>query len=93
MIPAFQLGYIILKQAAFSNIDNGPRLNAQWIYNTPVHSDVEAKLRNLLVDLGNANKILGIQVHICGYIDIGHNSLRFNFSVISSGSLSYCTQL
>ncbi|KAL8107002.1 uncharacterized protein LOC141670700 isoform X1 [Apium graveolens] len=47
------------------NIDNGPRSNAQWIYNTPVHSDVEAKLRHLLVELGNADKILGIQV--CAY--------------------------
>ncbi|XAR69621.1 Cadmium-transporting ATPase [Bertholletia excelsa] len=49
------------------NISRGPRLNAQWIYDTPVHSDVEAKLRHLLVELGNADKILGIQV--CAYKD------------------------
>ncbi|KAK9279719.1 hypothetical protein L1049_013401 [Liquidambar formosana] len=41
--------------------------NAQWIYDTPVHSDVEAKLRKLLVELGNDDKILGIQV--CAYKD------------------------
>nr|XP_048331176.1 esterase/beta-lactamase LipL-like isoform X1 [Ziziphus jujuba var. spinosa]XP_048331177.1 esterase/beta-lactamase LipL-like isoform X1 [Ziziphus jujuba var. spinosa]XP_048331178.1 esterase/beta-lactamase LipL-like isoform X1 [Ziziphus jujuba var. spinosa]XP_048331179.1 esterase/beta-lactamase LipL-like isoform X1 [Ziziphus jujuba var. spinosa]XP_048331180.1 esterase/beta-lactamase LipL-like isoform X1 [Ziziphus jujuba var. spinosa] len=40
-------------------VDNG------WIYDTPVHSDVEAKLRHLLVDL--QNDILGIQV--CAYKD------------------------
>ncbi|KAK2982896.1 hypothetical protein RJ640_003552 [Escallonia rubra] len=48
-----------------SNISNGPALNAQWILNTPAHSDLEAKLRHLLVELGNADKILGIQV--CAY--------------------------
>lgn len=37
-------------------------VNDQWIDDTPVHSDVEAKLRQLLVDLGRNNKILGIQV-------------------------------
>ncbi|KAK2994048.1 hypothetical protein RJ640_012318 [Escallonia rubra] len=47
------------------NISNGPALNAQWILNTPAHSDLEAKLRHLLVELGNADKILGIQV--CAY--------------------------
>ncbi|XP_059662977.1 uncharacterized protein LOC132308779 [Cornus florida] len=49
------------------NINNGPALNAQWVHNTPVHSDVEAKLRQLLVELGNGDKILGIQV--CAYKD------------------------
>lgn len=44
------------------NINKRPAANAQWIYNTPVHSDVEAKLRQLLVELGNNDKILGIQV-------------------------------
>lgn len=46
-----------------SNLNRGPSLNPRWIYDTPVHSDVEAKLRQLLVELGNAEKILGIQVH------------------------------
>ncbi|KAA8525727.1 hypothetical protein F0562_007582 [Nyssa sinensis] len=45
------------------NINKGPALKSQWIYNTPAHSDVEAKLRQLLVELGNGDKILGIQVH------------------------------
>ncbi|XP_065849001.1 uncharacterized protein [Euphorbia lathyris] len=49
------------------SINKGPEINAQWIYNTPVHSDVEAKLRQLLVELGNEEKILGIQV--CAYKD------------------------
>ncbi|GAV63660.1 Beta-lactamase domain-containing protein/ABC1 domain-containing protein/WaaY domain-containing protein [Cephalotus follicularis] len=49
------------------NINKGPAVNEQWIYDTPVHSDVEAKLRQLLIKLGNDNKILGIQV--CAYKD------------------------
>nr|XP_016478916.1 PREDICTED: uncharacterized protein LOC107800283 [Nicotiana tabacum] len=49
------------------NLNRGPALNPRWIYDTPVHSDVEAKLRQLLVELGNAEKILGIQV--CAYKD------------------------
>lgn len=48
-------------------INKGPALNSQWIYDTPVHSDVETKLRRLLVELGNDDKILGIQV--CAYKD------------------------
>ncbi|KAE8700279.1 putative ABC1 family protein [Hibiscus syriacus] len=49
------------------NINRGPAANVQWIYNTLVHSDVEAKLRQLLFELGNNDKILGIQV--CAYKD------------------------
>ncbi|GMJ14767.1 hypothetical protein like AT5G24810 [Hibiscus trionum] len=49
------------------NINRGPSINVQWIYNTPAHSDVEAKLRQLLVELGNNDKILGILV--CAYKD------------------------
>ncbi|EOY29154.1 ABC1 family protein, putative [Theobroma cacao] len=43
---------------------------SKWIYNTPVHSDVEAKLRQLLVELGNNDKILGIQdyIHLPKYL-------------------------
>lgn len=48
-------------------INKGPAVNSQWIYDTPVHSDVETKLRRLLVELGNDDKILGIQV--CAYKD------------------------
>eukprot|EP00262_Sarcandra_glabra_P015077 TRINITY_DN4574_c0_g1_i1.p1 TRINITY_DN4574_c0_g1~~TRINITY_DN4574_c0_g1_i1.p1 ORF type:complete len:955 (+),score=165.26 TRINITY_DN4574_c0_g1_i1:123-2987(+) len=48
------------------SIKTGPTMNAQWIYDTPVHSDVEVKLRQLLVELGN-DTILGIQV--CAYKD------------------------
>ncbi|KAM5565449.1 beta-lactamase domain-containing protein 2-like [Rosa sericea] len=41
--------------------------NDHWIYDTPPLSDVEAKLRPLLVQLGNDNKLLGVQV--CAYKD------------------------
>ncbi|XWS70610.1 hypothetical protein CRYUN_Cryun03dG0061400 [Craigia yunnanensis] len=54
-------------ESVIGNINKRPAENAQWIYNTPVHSDVEAKLRQLLVELGNNEKILGIQV--CAYKD------------------------
>ncbi|KAF5177129.1 Abc1 family protein [Thalictrum thalictroides] len=47
-------------------ISRGPVTNAQWI-STPVHSDLEAKLRELLIKLGDDDKILGIQV--CAYKD------------------------
>ncbi|KAJ7958616.1 Beta-lactamase-related protein [Quillaja saponaria] len=49
------------------HIFRGPSVNDSWICDTPVHSDVEAKLRQLLVELGSNNKILGIQV--CAYKD------------------------
>nr|XP_043629093.1 uncharacterized protein LOC122600446 [Erigeron canadensis] len=39
--------------------------SSKWIYDSPVNSDVEAKLRRFLVE--NADKILGIQV--CAYKD------------------------
>ncbi|KAF8389457.1 hypothetical protein HHK36_026152 [Tetracentron sinense] len=49
------------------NFKKGPATNAQWIYDTPVHSDVEVKLRQLLLELRNDDKILGVQV--CAYKD------------------------
>lgn len=49
-----------------ANIKSGPSVNTQWICDTPIHSDVEAKLRKLLLELGS-DKILGIQV--CAYKD------------------------
>ncbi|KAL3613836.1 hypothetical protein CASFOL_041910 [Castilleja foliolosa] len=49
------------------NVNVGPAFNANWIQDTPVLSNVEEKLRKLLIELGNANKILGIQV--CAYKD------------------------
>ncbi|XP_030475469.2 uncharacterized protein LOC115692678 [Syzygium oleosum] len=48
-------------------IYKAPAVNAQWVCDTPVLSAVEAKLRQLLIDLGNDDKILGIQV--CAYKD------------------------
>ncbi|XP_044509223.1 uncharacterized protein LOC123228086 [Mangifera indica] len=49
------------------NMNKGPATNPQWIYDSPTHSEVEAKLREFLVQLGNEDKILGIQV--CAYKD------------------------
>lgn len=46
----------------FRSVNKGPAVNSQWIYDTPPHSDVETKLRQLLIELGNEEKILGIQV-------------------------------
>ncbi|KAE9588953.1 hypothetical protein Lal_00012681 [Lupinus albus] len=48
-------------------IDKGPSVNDRWVFDSPVHSDVEAKLRQLLIELGSNDKILGIQV--CAYKD------------------------
>ncbi|KAJ0477671.1 putative beta-lactamase/transpeptidase [Helianthus annuus] len=42
--------------------------DARWLYDSPVNSDIEAKLRRFLVELKNTtDKILGIQV--CAYKD------------------------
>ncbi|EPS66438.1 hypothetical protein M569_08337 [Genlisea aurea] len=49
------------------NVSRGLAFNANWIHDTPVLSSVEEKLRKLLVELGTAEKILGIQV--CAYKD------------------------
>ncbi|KAK9077791.1 hypothetical protein SSX86_006129 [Deinandra increscens subsp. villosa] len=50
-----------------SDMNHGPSSNPKWVCDSPVHSDVEAKLRRFLVELGNADRILGIQ--ICAYKD------------------------
>ncbi|XP_076937703.1 uncharacterized protein LOC143605474 [Bidens hawaiensis] len=50
-----------------SDMNHGPSTNPNWVYDSSVHSDVEAKLRHFLVELGNADRILGIQV--CAYKD------------------------
>ncbi|KAI3703577.1 hypothetical protein L1987_73767 [Smallanthus sonchifolius] len=54
---------------AASNMDNGVASNTTWLYDSPVNSDVETKLRCFLVESKNADRILGIQV--CAYKD-GH---------------------
>ncbi|KAF5203790.1 Abc1 family protein, partial [Thalictrum thalictroides] len=41
--------------------------NAQFFYDSPIQSDLEAKLKQLLIKLASANKIIGIQV--CVYKD------------------------
>ncbi|KAG8636469.1 uncharacterized protein LOC110602898 [Manihot esculenta] len=55
------------ESALLGSVNKGPAVNSQWIYDTPPHSDVETKLRQLLIELGNEEKILGIQV--CAYKD------------------------
>ncbi|KAI3687292.1 hypothetical protein L1987_80986 [Smallanthus sonchifolius] len=63
--------YRIIRPFAESALEcdtnEGPKDNADWVCDSPVNSEVEAKLRALLVKLGNADKILGIQV--CAYKD------------------------
>uniref|UniRef100_A0A1J3D5C1 AarF domain-containing protein kinase 1 n=1 Tax=Noccaea caerulescens TaxID=107243 RepID=A0A1J3D5C1_NOCCA len=49
------------------SISRGPTVDAHWIHDSPIHSEVESKLRKLLVELGSIQKILGIQV--CAYKD------------------------
>ncbi|XP_071737335.1 uncharacterized protein [Rutidosis leptorrhynchoides] len=45
----------------------GPASSPNWVYDSPILSDVEAKLRRFLVELGTAGRIIGIQV--CAYKD------------------------
>lgn len=46
----------------FRSISRGPTVDAHWIHDSPIHSDVESKVRKLLAELGSIQKILGIQV-------------------------------
>ncbi|PWA59218.1 protein kinase-like domain, Beta-lactamase/transpeptidase-like protein [Artemisia annua] len=55
------------ESALESDLNERPKDNAEWVCDSPVNSELEAKLRPLLVKLGNADKILGIQV--CAYKD------------------------
>ncbi|KAK9065645.1 hypothetical protein SSX86_015046 [Deinandra increscens subsp. villosa] len=48
-------------------MNSGAASNSRWLYDSPVNSDVEAKLRSFLVESKNADRILGIQV--CAYKD------------------------
>ncbi|KAJ0716075.1 putative carboxylesterase [Helianthus annuus] len=48
--------------------NNGPAATeTRWLYDSPVNSNVEAKLRRFLVELKDTDRILGIQV--CAYKD------------------------
>ncbi|XP_020578363.1 uncharacterized protein LOC110023342 [Phalaenopsis equestris] len=53
------------EEALLGKSNNAPKINAEWICDTPAHSDVDVKLRQLLVEMGD--KILGLQV--CAYKD------------------------
>ncbi|XP_071730507.1 uncharacterized protein [Rutidosis leptorrhynchoides] len=48
-------------------MNNGPASSPKWVYDSPVLSDVEAKLRRFLIDSANDGLIIGIQV--CAYKD------------------------
>ncbi|KAK9065643.1 hypothetical protein SSX86_015044 [Deinandra increscens subsp. villosa] len=57
-------------------MDSGAASGARWLYDSPLNSDVEAKLRSFLVESKNADRILGIQVLfvtvkavVCAYKD------------------------
>ncbi|KAI3703579.1 hypothetical protein L1987_73769 [Smallanthus sonchifolius] len=63
--PSYQSGWCM----RLSNMNNGGASNTRWLYDSPVNSDVDAKLRRFLVESKNADRILGIQV--CAYKD-GH---------------------
>ncbi|GFS42000.1 ABC1 family protein [Actinidia rufa] len=69
------------------NIHKGPALNVHWIYDTPVHSDVEAKLRQLLVELGNGDKILGIQARIMIWLKLGRHNGFLKDVTLSCGAM------
>ncbi|KAL0330946.1 UNVERIFIED_CONTAM: AarF domain-containing protein kinase [Sesamum angustifolium] len=62
------------------NVNRGPAFNANWIHDTPVLSDVENKLRKLLIELGNTDKVLGIQElqqeWFTGWVDKGKLKLE-----------------
>ena len=54
----------IMRPFAETALKVGSGIDASnWINSGPVHSEVESKLQNLLIDLGQQNKILGIQVY------------------------------
>ncbi|CAM6051335.1 unnamed protein product [Sphagnum compactum] len=54
-------------EMAFGNVVKSGRLLeiSSWICNTPSHSPTETKLRELLVELGHKQRVLGVQV--CAY--------------------------
>ncbi|PWA56493.1 protein kinase-like domain, Beta-lactamase/transpeptidase-like protein [Artemisia annua] len=43
-------------------MNEGAASLVNWVYDSPIHSDVEVKLRGFLVKLRNEDKILGIQI-------------------------------
>ncbi|KAL2974861.1 hypothetical protein AAZX31_14G126500 [Glycine max] len=67
-------------------ISKGPSVNDRWIFDSPVHSDVESMLRQLLIEMGNNDKILGIQGITAGMIhwlvDNGQLNLEENVANI-----------
>lgn len=62
VFPNFNLFEFLHNFMDTRSMGSGPEMSKQWIFNTPVHSDVEVKLRQHLIELGD--KILGIQVSI-----------------------------
>ncbi|PKA51417.1 putative aarF domain-containing protein kinase [Apostasia shenzhenica] len=52
--------------ALLGNLHNAPIMGKSWICDSPIHSDVEEKLRQFIVRIGS-DKILGLQV--CAYKD------------------------
>ena len=63
LLLTFHLYPHLYQLSCYSDLNERPKDNAEWVCDSPVNSELEAILRSLLVKLGNADKILGIQVH------------------------------
>ncbi|GJX10000.1 beta-lactamase domain-containing protein 2-like protein [Tanacetum coccineum] len=59
-------------------MNNGAASNTKWLYDSPINSDVEAKLRRFFMNkklgiadelLGSSNKTAGCNSHVCAYKD------------------------
>ncbi|KAE8805691.1 hypothetical protein D1007_18186 [Hordeum vulgare] len=81
----------IMRPFAESNLlgsmTRSPSTNSEWIYDSPVNSEVESKLRNLLIEMGS-DKFLILQVHhLLNHTSGLHNTLG---DVIKTDPLLVC---
>ncbi|KAK1359041.1 hypothetical protein POM88_043515 [Heracleum sosnowskyi] len=77
----FHINYVDIIRPFAESVLQWQRSNEQWVRNIPIHSEAEAKLRHLLVDLGNADEILGIQ-------NVGTHFERWNAGVLGPVTLN-----
>jgi hypothetical protein len=63
---------ITLTWLCSGNVVKSGRLleTSSWICNTPSHSPTETKLRELLVELGRKQRVLGVQVWLSVFFQI-----------------------
>jgi len=68
----FVLILITLTWLCSGNVVKSGRLleTSSWICNTPSHSPTETKLRELLVELGRKQRVLGVQVWLGVFFQI-----------------------